>query len=163
MTFTNGSSDSPPDRPAELNAIRAEFDERLTQNLQLCAALEDLADRLPAGMATEHCRMLVQSVPPSLKRFHQFEEQTVFPLLRKLRPDLSDTLDRLSDEHFDDCSFAEEIEERLTLVLEERNRENIDSFGYMLRGLFAALRRHVAFEREHLLPHLSANQEMRRQ
>lgn len=154
MNQTDGSANGMTDTAVRLHAIRAEFDARLTQNLQLCAALEDLADRLPVGVTSEHCRMLLQSVPPALRQFHEFEEKTVFPLLRQLSPDLSDTLDRLSEEHFDDCSFAEEIEDRLSTLIAERDRDKVDSLGYMLRGLFAAMRRHIAFEREYLLPHL---------
>ena len=30
--------------------------------------------------------------------------------------------------------------------------ENPEAVGFMLRGLFETLRRHIAFEREHVLP-----------
>ena len=31
-------------------------------------------------------------------------------------------------------------------------RKDVEEFGYLLRGLFVALRRHLAFDRDYVLP-----------
>ncbi|NJM42689.1 MAG: hypothetical protein HC853_19095 [Anaerolineae bacterium] len=36
-----------------------------------------------------------------------------------------------------------------------RKQEVMNQVGYMLRGFFECLRRHIAFEREHILPKLA--------
>lgn len=137
---------------SEYVAVRRQFAKNLALKLQLCAALEDMADRLPYGVGPDHSRMLLESLGPILKRAQIFEETTVFPILASHLPDILPTLNRLEAEHFDDESFAMEIHECLVELFRKRSHANIDSLSYMLRGFFAGLRRHIAFEQEHLIP-----------
>ena len=64
--------------------------------------------------------------------------------------EINGTIDRLKHEHFDDQCFAEELTEALRGLSQTRKPDNPDALGYMLRGFFEAVRRYVAFEREHL-------------
>jgi hemerythrin-like domain-containing protein len=77
----------------------------------------------------------------------------LFPQLQS-SPDateaLAPTLERLKFEHCEDECFAEELTDAL-LKLGSGERVNMEAVGYMLRGFFEGIRRHIAFEREHLL------------
>jgi hypothetical protein len=77
-----------------------------------------------------------------------------FPDDRQRLADLEDietTLTRLRFEHCEDECFAEELTEALHALGAGRAEINIEATGYMLRGFFEAMRRHIAFESEHLL------------
>jgi hypothetical protein len=62
------------------------------------------------------------------------------------------TLNRLRFEHCEDECFAEELTEALNALGTGNPDVNIEAIGYMLRGFFEAMRRHIAFESEMLLP-----------
>jgi hypothetical protein len=98
--------------------------------------------------------------PPEIQRKAQeLEENEVFPLLMKLtlgNPQLSATLERLEREHCEDECYGEEIAALLEECAHNGQPANPESAGYMLRGFFTGLRRHVAFERECLMT-LAAN------
>nr|WP_272210869.1 hemerythrin domain-containing protein [Marinicella sp. W31]MDC2876788.1 hemerythrin domain-containing protein [Marinicella sp. W31] len=86
----------------------------------------------------------------TLRAAQDMEEMRVFPAIRRADDRhalISDALDRLSYEHFEDLCFAEEVTEVLRR-LSTGGGVNTEAVGYMLRGLFGALRRHLAFEHE---------------
>lgn len=64
------------------------------------------------------------------------------------------SLDRLLAEHVEDECFAGELTEALLLLGRNGSADNPEALGFMLRGFFEARRRHVAFEREHVLPQI---------
>ena len=128
--------------------------------LELCAKLELLADKLPNDFDTQDCLVLAKNIFPILKNAHDFEEQVLFPALKAQHSEnnrLSVTLERLRFEHWEDESFAEELRDSLVNLALNNNTSGINSISYMLRGFFEGVRRHVAFEREHILPYLSEN------
>ena len=53
---------------------------------------------------------------------------------------------------------AESFSEALLAYGHGRQIENPEAFGYMLRAFFESLRRHIAFERDHMLPRVLGNQ-----
>ncbi len=127
--------------------------------LGLCDQLEALADQLPDATDVQRCLTLSRSILPMIKRAHEFEEHTVFPgLLQAARnqPGLDQSIQRLHFEHWEDESFAEELADALHEFAIGSRRANTESLSYMLRGFFEGLRRHIAFETEHLLPILRA-------
>ena len=63
-------------------------------------------------------------------------------------PTLGATLERLKYEHCEDECFAEELTEMLERLGAADQTVNAETAGYMLRGFFTSLRRHVGFERE---------------
>lgn len=122
---------------------------------QLCEKLEELADLLPDHVENQECLALARLIYPEMKRCHDFEENVLFREARSYDPDnlnLASTLERLRYEHWEDESFAEELTEALTGFVTEPENRNPEKLAYMLRGFFEGLRRHIAFEREHLIP-----------
>lgn len=121
----------------------------------LCTALETLADGLPADVRNEDCLALARSVCAVVRRSHAFEERELFPFLqaKSLTAQLdAATFDRLRGEHLEDEAFAEEVHNELVAFAADREAVNVDKLGYMLRGFFVGVRRHLAFEREQILP-----------
>lgn len=126
--------------------------------LALCAALETIADALPNGVCRVECLRIASLLLPLLRKAHAYEEDVVFPAFAAAEteadPDL--TIRRLRAEHVEDESFADEVTEILLAVGHGEPIGNAEALGFMLRGLFETLRRHIAFEREHVLPAILA-------
>lgn len=70
-------------------------------------------------------------------------------------PDVPSALERLRFEHYADLCFAEEIHDGLLAFGRGEDLMTADAIGYMLRGFFESVRRHVAFEKEILVPLLA--------
>ncbi len=133
----------------------------LNAQFELCQKLEDLADNLPHDVDLQKCLTLARIISPVLKQAHDYEEHTLFPKLRDWFSDnvqLMGTLERLRFEHWEDESFADELREVLVSFARGHDSEMTKSLPYMLRGFFEGLRRHAAFEREHILPILQTRQ-----
>lgn len=153
MSQTNGEVK----QPISEADIRLKLDRYFKSQLSLCALLEDIADSLPHNISLINCRLAAQNIQPIVQSAHTFEEQYLFPMLlqrehadEKLKPVLA----RLHAEHCEDESYGNEIVDALEeLATDELT--NIDKLSYMLRGFFEGLRRHIAFEQEHLLPLLA--------
>ncbi len=123
--------------------------------LKLCTALEEIADSLPNEVNRQKCIYAAKSLGPTIKEIHVFEEGQLFPWIGdniKDQPNLPATLDRLKFEHCEDECFAEELIDTLNKIGYGQSEINAEAIGYMLRGFFEGMRRHIAFEREHLLP-----------
>jgi hypothetical protein len=123
------------------------------EQLALCRELEGIADSLPANINRQKCIYAAKALGPLIKGIHHYEETVLFPMLQA-NPDatvsLGSTIERLKFEHCEDECFAEELTDAL-LKLGSGERVNMEAVGYMLRGFFEGMRRHIAFEREHLL------------
>lgn len=123
------------------------------EQLALCRELEDIADSLPASINRQKCIYAAKALGPLIKGIHHYEETVLFPMSQR-DPDaavhLESTLERLKFEHCEDECFAEELTDAL-LKLGSGERVNMEAVGYMLRGFFEGMRRHIAFEQEHLL------------
>ncbi len=123
------------------------------EQLALCLELEEIADSLPASVNRQKCIYAAKALGPLIKGIHHYEETVLFPQMQA-SPEANDhlamTLERLKFEHCEDECFAEELTDAL-LRLGSGSAVNMEAVGYMLRGFFEGLRRHIAFEREHLL------------
>lgn len=138
-----------------------ELEAHIRAQENLCARLEALADGLPDKIDRQICLHLARQIGAVVKKAHRFEEGLLFPLLRGRAigdESLAQTLTRLQYEHFEDEAYADELAEALTGFVTGSGRPNAETLGYMLRGFFEAMRRHLAFEREHLLPLLRTPQ-----
>ncbi len=118
---------------------------------KICDALEQIADSLPDAVDRKVCLHAARILPNLMIRAHRFEENALFVALA--RPGLTpfntrQTLDRLKLEHAGDECFAEELSEVLLSYAEGRPTHSAEATGYMLRGFFEALRRHIAIEEE---------------
>ncbi|MDQ6435256.1 hemerythrin domain-containing protein [Mesorhizobium sp. LHD-90] len=126
--------------------------------LLLCDELEALADRLPSGADRQHCLHLARAVYPLVVSTHEIEEALLFDPLGSLAgrvPDVPATLERLRFEHQSDLCFAEEIHDALLAFGRGEPVMTADAVGYLLRAFFEGVRRHVAFEKEILVPLLA--------
>lgn len=120
--------------------------------LALCDDLEAIADSLPASIVNQDCLFAAKSLVRLIRDVHSYEEETLFPALRQVfqsSPDFSSAVDRLTFEHLTDECYADDIAERLVYLGSGGRDVNMEALGYMLRGFFEALRRHIAFERDH--------------
>lgn len=120
----------------------------------LCDLLEQVADSIPERIDPATCAGLGDTLLPLLRDIHQFEEDVLYPLaVHRLgaTQQIRSTITRLQYEHCEDLCFAEELSEALCDLGRGKAPENPEATGYMLRGFFEALRRHIAFERDHLL------------
>jgi len=126
------------------------------QKLALCLMLEGIADDLPSRVDRLQCLAVAADLLPLLRECHRFEEEVVFPAFM-LRTGEGDTVARLKLEHLEDESAAADLSEALLAYGHGRSIENPEAFGYMLRAFFEAMRRHIAFERDHVLPEVLAD------
>lgn len=143
---------------ASASVLAGTLEHHLHVQDNLCTALEALADGLPAEVRSDDCLALARSIYPIVHRSHVFEEHELFPFLKAHcadEPDLGPTLDRLHGEHWEDEAFAEEVHHELVAFAADRTAVNVEKLGYMLRGFFVGVSRHLAFEREHVLPMLA--------
>lgn len=145
--------DTTPSSPAE------GFKTARSALLALCDLLEQIADSIPGNVDRVICSALTKELTPFICKIHRFEEETLYPLTLTKTPrddfERRDaTIERLKHEHLEDRCFAEELTEALRELSQKPAPENPDAIGYMLRGFFEAMRRHVAFEVEHLRPYV---------
>ena len=99
-------------------------------------------------------KLAAREIWPLLRSVHSFEEKIIFPALadRLAHVDgIDETIARLKSEHAEDECYAEELTDTLLLLGAGDRGVNFDAVGYMLRGFFESVRRHVAFEREIVL------------
>jgi hypothetical protein len=118
----------------------------------LCTELEDIADRLPSKVSALACLSVAERLLPALRHAHAYEESVVFPLYDRafLAYGQPVSVDRLCAEHVSDAFFAADITAQL-LELGHAGRTGApETLGFMLRGFFDSLRRHTAFEIEHV-------------
>ena len=124
------------------------------EKLRLCEALERIADTLPRVDCLA-CLAAGNAIVPLLRNIHQYEETVIFPVYEAASTgsdaNLASTR-RLRAEHVEDECFAGEVTEILLAIGHGKPIDNAEAVGFMLRGFFESLRRHIAFEREHVLP-----------
>ncbi|WP_246671978.1 MULTISPECIES: hemerythrin domain-containing protein [unclassified Mesorhizobium] len=123
------------------------------QKLALCHILEGIADDLPSRVDRLQCLAVAADLLPLLRECHRFEEEVVFPAFARQTGE-EDTVARLKLEHLEDESAAADLSEALLAHGHGRPIENPEAFGYMLRAFFESMRRHIAFERDHVLPEI---------
>lgn len=124
------------------------------EQLLLCDRLEEIADSLPDSVNRQKCLYAARALGPMIRSIHRFEEDVIFPMVStRLEGDekIQATLNRLRFEHCEDECFAEELTEALYALAAGTDDINVEATGYMLRGFFEAMRRHLAFENEYLL------------
>ncbi|MGJ8529480.1 hemerythrin domain-containing protein [Maritalea sp.] len=121
----------------------------------LCDRLEEIADALPDKVDRNVCVSTARAIEPILKKAHQYEEETLFPALKKLikgADEQAAIFERLKIEHHEDLCFGEEVRDVLASYGTGKPMQTADATGYMLRGFFESLRRHMAIEQELVLP-----------
>src|SRR5690606_28206877 len=106
---------------------------------------------------TQKCLFLSRAIGPVLATAQKIGEAELFRDMAcsaPERPALAATLEWLRVEHQVDLCYAEEVQDALRAYGEGFRRPSPEATGFMLRGFFEGLRRHVAFE-AHLAAMLS--------
>ncbi|MFZ2099031.1 MAG: hemerythrin domain-containing protein [Oricola sp.] len=140
---------------ADVKLVCAKLLANHDEQLVLCQKLEEVADELPELSDTQMCLHLAKSIHPMIHEAHEHEEKTLFPLLLSMdnvEDNLKATVERLRYEHWEDESFADEVSDAMIRFVTDKASSNAETLAYMLRGFFEGLRRHIAFEREHIVP-----------
>lgn len=135
-------------------SIFDELNGHLKTQIALCDALEKIADDLPTKVDRQECLHIAKNIFPIIKRAHDFEETKLFPMFSdaKFQINFEAILERLQSEHWEDESYALELQEALTEYVANSPASNAEALGYMLRGFFGSLRRHIASEEEFFNP-----------
>lgn len=135
-----------------LSALSERQAANLGAQFALCDVLEQFADSLPFGLSGAGGPLLIPTIALQLAAYHRFEEDHLYPALARYHDNLDATFDRLRHEHLEDAHHIHDISEAIDVFLTASDKTGCGEIGYMLRCLFTALRRHAAFERDHLLP-----------
>lgn len=124
------------------------------EKTDLCDQLEAIADSLPYRVDRLACLRLAGRLVPLMRQAHNFEEELLFPLYEasQIPVDRHETVLRLKSEHLHDECSAQEISEELLLIGHGKPIRNPEALGFMLRGFFETVRRHLASERELIFP-----------
>ena len=139
--------------------LEANIVEHHNSLLKMCERLEKLADSLPNDYDSQECLSIAWQIYPMIMSAHKFEEEQLFPYFLTsggCESGIDKSIERLRFEHWEDERSAEDVSMFLRELVQDPGQTNIDKISYVLRGFFEGLRRHIAFETEHLLPKLRA-------
>jgi hypothetical protein len=125
------------------------------RKLDICDRIEAIADALPS-VDRILCLHVANELVPLLRAAHRYEEEEVFPIFERsgrfgLTARLA-SVRRLKAEHVEDECAAQDLTEILMEIGHGGPLANPEALGFMLRAFFDTLRRHIAFEREHVVP-----------
>jgi hemerythrin-like domain-containing protein len=148
-------NDLPTSAPHEMETLPAAFVKRVHgEKLRMCDVLEEIADSLPDNVDRLKCIGVASALLPLLRGAHRYEEEVLFPVYEAASSrwfEEPSSIDRLRAEHLEDECFADEVTEVLMAIGHGEVIDNPEAVGFMLRGLFETMRRHIAFETEHVL------------
>jgi len=139
------SSACAPDRQAPCGGL----EQRHGVKLGLCDRLEAIADSLPDRIDRHACLAIAAELLPAMREAQGYEEGLLFPVFA-LSPRAGSSIGRLRTQHVEDEAAAEELTEVLLKLGHGAPADNPEALGFMLRAFFEAMRRHIAFEREHM-------------
>ncbi|WP_241523954.1 hemerythrin domain-containing protein [Oceaniglobus indicus] len=140
---------SKPPNPIEERATA--IDICLGNQLELCRRLETLVDALPFRFDTLAATLLAERLRSTMQMSHHLEETIIFPALSTCHPEIHGMLDRLREEHLEDQDQTRDVQDAVG-AFALGNRGEAEAVGYMVRCLFVSLRRHLAHDREYILP-----------
>jgi hemerythrin-like domain-containing protein len=130
--------------PTRSNELQHAFDRQMS----LCDLLENIADSLPERLDRQQCLHVARLIAPLIRQAHMAEEQLLFPEVAARRADGADVVERLRLEHVEDECFAEEVQYELLQMGKGQPVLAPEATGYMLRGFFEGVRRHIRHELE---------------
>ncbi len=127
--------------------IPAELMQTFERQRKLCDDLEAVADSLPARLDRQFCLHLARQIGPLLQAAHAAEERFLFPTIGG-EAQAGELVERLRLEHIEDECFGEEVQHELLQLGQGHPVLAPEATGYMLRGFFEGLRRHMRHELE---------------
>jgi hypothetical protein len=127
----------------------AQLKQAFERQLKLCDDLEAVADSLPLRTDRQFCLHLGRQICRVLSDAHAAEELFLFPVLAERGGQAGDEIiARLRLEHTEDECFGEEVQHELLQLGQGLPVMPPEAIGYMLRGFFAGIRRHLRHEME---------------
>lgn len=130
----------------ELDLVN-QFDSNTRAQLLACDELEQALDELPS--ANTYALLAVsERFCPLLRQSHNFEETRIHPILARSNPGFCEIFRRLCGEHIEDQDQAGQLLDDVRVFVIGDDRTKANEIGYVARGLFAPLRRHLAFDQE---------------
>jgi hypothetical protein len=115
----------------------------------LCDTLEAIADGFPGATTPSVARSAAEILRDELPRLHCHEEKILYPLLlQRVLPEdnIEEILAGFGLEHAMDEGYAEEVLALLDQLAAGMEMANAEMAGYLLRGFFESLRRHLRWE-----------------
>lgn len=149
------SPDYEPGRDAATADPIATLERELDQLTGLCDELERVADELPDNRNPSRIDEIGRKLRDLLRRHHQHAEALLMPRLasRALPEDRVEELAQgLRHDNSRDEGYALEVLELLDAMAAGGRPPNKDTAGYLLRGFFEGLRRHLRCEHALLFP-----------
>ena len=123
------------------------------RQLRLCAALEKIADGLPATSHQKKTGKVLAFLDKAFSRHVFLNEKCLFPLIRSLE-EKNETIEimlrELEFEHSADRGLIVEI--LSAFMGRDARNAGSEALGYLLRSFFENYRRHAAWERTALYP-----------
>ncbi|RVU38152.1 hypothetical protein EOI86_02290 [Hwanghaeella grinnelliae] len=129
--------------------ILAVVESHQSRQRAICRELETVADSLPMDVDPSLCMRLARTLVPTLRSAHDYKKEYLCDLARRVLNDLSNIdaiLERLCAEYYETELLAEEVAEELSQWGICADHKSAEAMGYMLRGFFVSLTRHVDFE-----------------
>jgi len=123
--------------------------------LRLCAALEKIADELPAAGRCHKTARILAFLDKAFARHVFLHEKCLFPLIRSLeerKERVEPVLHQLEFEHAADHGLVVEIASAFVQACATQVRSEAQALGYLLRAFFENYRRHCVWERAVLYP-----------
>jgi len=128
--------------------VPTELMQTFQRQMKLCDDLEAVADSLPSRLDRQFCLHLARQIGPLLQAAHAAEELFLFPALGGTGTPAPELVERLRLEHIEDECFGEEVQHELLQLGQGQPVLAPEATGYMLRGFFEGLRRHMRHELE---------------
>lgn len=149
------SSQDAPQKP-EKDQLIEKFEALCREQLELCETLEDIADSLGERPDRQKCAQMASQLTPIMARAHEFEAKIFFPSLALIAEEQNEerawaanrSLDQLKGELEEDIGLVGEVAEALAEFGQGKPSVSPNAMGYLLRGLFVGLRRHLAHENQ---------------
>lgn len=129
-----------------MRTLTPELKDAFERQMNLCDLLEHIADSLPQRLNRQECLHAARLIGPLIKQAHAAEEQLLFPEVAAALGDGPGVIERLRLEHIEDECFAEEVQYELLQMGQGRPLLAPEATGYMLRGFFEGVRRHIRHE-----------------
>ncbi len=123
--------------------------------LSLCDRLEEIADALPNNLDPYVFETVARELRTMLPRLHRHMQQLLFPLLKKRarqKDGMADIIAGFTHEQNMDAGYALGVLDILDRFASgqlplDHEPKDYEAVGYLLRGFFESLRRHLRWER----------------
>jgi len=150
----------PEAMPGQTRDLLLKFDSIRDELLVLCESIEAFADTLGGTPDWRVGALLAEQMQHLVQQSRLFDDTQLFPFLIRVAETNSALLrsvGHLKVEYIEDYDVAHEVTEMLNEFSGGTPRLSQDAIGYLLRGYFVSMRRHLAFKTDVLARALDLN------